>query len=553
MAGSVLTETKSLHIPAAYGEPPEGWTWSRLDDVSEGVFDCPHSTPKLTDTGPFVVRTQDIITGVFRADQAGRVSEETYAERIARVTPSRGDLLYSREGTYFGIAAEVPAKTRVCLGQRMVLIRPDKRRLDFSFLCHWLNSPIMAAHIHGYRDGTVAERLNLPTIRALPILIPPLAEQKAIAAVLGALDDKIELNRRMNATLEAMARALFQSWFVDFDPVRQNMDAKPAPCPIPEAENGTWFTYAIECQGGSVYIGQADNLRRRWKQHVDGKGAEWTKTHPPVALVFWETHDSLEAAVAREAKLKSGSGREWLKRKITERTSVRLPAGQAGAKLDGRPPAALDPATAALFPDSFQDSSLGPIPHGWEVYPLSEKIQLLSGGTPKTSEPTYWDGDIPWYSVRDAPSETDVWVIHTDKHVTKLGIANSAAQIFPEKTTIISARGTVGKLALTAVPMAMNQSCYGVRGITGYGDYFTYYSLREATAQLQQRTHGTVFDTITTETFKTLDCIFPTPQITAAFDKLVEPLLGQITANLHQSRTLATLRDTQLPKLLSGS
>ena len=272
--------------------------------------------------------------------------------------------------------------------------------------------------------------------------LPPLAEQKAIAAVLGALDDKIELNRRMNATLEAMARALFQSWFVDFDPVR--------------------------------------------------------------------------------------------------------------AKLDGRPPAALDPATAALFPDSFVETALGHIPHGWEVCPLSEKIQLLSGGTPKTSEPTYWDGDIPWYSVRDAPSETDVWVIRTDKHVTKLGIANSAAQIFPEKTTIISARGTVGKLALTAVPMAMNQSCYGVRGVTGYGDYFTYYSLREATAQLQQRTHGTVFDTITTETFKTLDCIFPTPKITAAFDKLVEPLLGQIRANLHQSRTLATLRDTLLPKLLSG-
>ena len=77
----------------------------------------------------------------------------------------------------------------------------------------------MAAHIHGYRDGTVAERLNLPTIRALPILVPPLPEQKAIAAVLGALDDKIELNRRMNATLEAIARALFQSWFVDFDPL----------------------------------------------------------------------------------------------------------------------------------------------------------------------------------------------------------------------------------------------------------------------------------------------------------------------------------------------
>ncbi len=300
----------------------------------------------------------------------------------------------------------------------------------------------MAAHIHGYRDGTVAERLNLPTIRALPILIPPLSEQKAISAMLGALDHKIELNRRMNVTLEAMARALFQNWFVDFEPVR--------------------------------------------------------------------------------------------------------------AKLDGRKPVGLDAATAAIFPDAFRASPLGLIPHGWEVCPLSEKIQILSGGTPKTSEPTYWDGDIPWYSVRDAPSESDIWVIHTDKSVTKLGVTKSAAQVLPHRTTIISARGTVGKLGLTAVPMAMNQSCYGIRGITGYGDYFTYYSLREATAQLQQRTHGTVFDTITTETFKTLDCIFPTPKITVAFDALVEPLLGQIRANLYLSRTLITLRDALLPRLLSG-
>src|SRR5690606_20923962 len=110
------------------------------------------------------------------------------------------------------------------------------------------------------------------------------------------------------------------------------------------------------------------------------------------------------------------------------------------------------------------------------------KIALLSGGTPKTSEPGYWDGDVPWYSVKDAPSETDVWVIQTEKQVTKLGIENSATQVLPEGTTIISARGTVGKLALIGKPMAMNQSCYGVRGAEGYADYFTYFLLRQATA-----------------------------------------------------------------------
>jgi type I restriction enzyme S subunit len=386
------------------------------------------------------------IGGGFKGDKFkyfdGEVPED-YVLKEGELVLTMTDL--SKQADTLGYPAIVPKPRgpRFLHNQRLgkVLIKRGAE-LDRGFLFYLLRTAEYRNEVLASATGTTVKHTSPGRILAHKASFPPLAEQKAIAAVLGALDDKIELNRRMNATLEATARALFQSWFVDFDPVR--------------------------------------------------------------------------------------------------------------AKLDGRPPAALDPATAALFPASFQESSLGPIPRGWDVCPLSEKIQLLSGGTPKTSEPTYWDGDIPWYSVRDAPSETDVWVIHTDKHVTKLGIANSAAQVFPEKTTIISARGTVGKLALTAVPMAMNQSCYGVRGIAGYGDYFTYYSLREATAQLQQRTHGTVFDTITTETFKTLDCIFPTPKITAAFDKLVEPLLGQIRANLHQSRTLATLRDTLLPKLLSG-
>lgn len=418
------------------------WKKERLSDLCSEIADCPHSTPLWTDSGVLVLRSQNIRNGRLDLSAKSYTDEAHFEQRSRRARLRGGDLVITREAP-MGEVCLIPDGLRCCLGQRMVMLRPDPKKCHSRFLLYSIQSRVVQDEIKvNEGTGSTVSNLRIPLLEALPIPHPPLAEQKAIAAVLGALDDKIELNRRMNATLEAMARALFQSWFVDFDPVR--------------------------------------------------------------------------------------------------------------AKLDGRPPAALDPATAALFADSFQDSPLGPIPQGWEVCPLSEKIQLLSGGTPKTSEPTYWDGDIPWYSVRDAPSETDVWVIHTDKHVTKLGIANSAAQIFPEKTTIISARGTVGKLALTAVPMAMNQSCYGVRGITGYGDYFTYYSLREATAQLQQRTHGTVFDTITTETFKTLGCIFPTPEITAAFDKLVEPLLGQIRANLHQSHTLATLRDTLLPKLLTG-
>jgi type I restriction enzyme S subunit len=236
MAGDSLAEAKSLHLPSRFGDLPAHWSWLRLEDACEGVFDCPHSTPKLVSTGPFVVRSQDIITGIFRTEKAARVSEETYRERTLRVVPARGDILYSREGTYFGIAAEVPKDARVCLGQRMVLIRPKDGVMDFRFLRHWLNSPIMASHIHGYRDGSVAERLNLPTIRALPVVVPPIREQRGIAHILGTLDDKIELNRRMNETLEAMARALFKSWFVDFDPVRARAEGRYPGLPGPLAD-----------------------------------------------------------------------------------------------------------------------------------------------------------------------------------------------------------------------------------------------------------------------------------------------------------------------------
>jgi type I restriction enzyme S subunit len=429
-------EPKSLHVPAAYGEPSAGWTWSRLDDVSEGVFDCPHSTPKLTDTGPYVVRTQDIITGVFRADQAGRVSEETYAERIARVTPSRGDLLYSREGTYFGIAAEVPERTRVCLGQRMVLIRPNKCRLDFRFLRHWLNSPIMAAHIHGYRDGSVAERLNLPTIRALPILIPPLAEQKAIAAVLGALDDKIELNRRMNATLEAVVRALFQSWFVDFDPVR--------------------------------------------------------------------------------------------------------------AKLDGRQPVGMDTATAALFPASFQDTPLGEIPNGWRIGTLGELVELRTDRVDATPAKDH----LRYIALENMPSKS------IDLSGFQLGSAvNSSIIAFRKGDTLFgSMRPYFHKVGLAFFDGITRTTTFVLRPRK---DSFRHFALLQffsddVVAHATTASVGTTIPYVKWESLDSYRIPIPSDSLLAAFDKTISPLVKRIAAHGEESRTLATLRDTLLPKLLSG-
>src|SRR5690348_11876732 len=132
-------EAKHLHIPTTAHRFPSAWSWVRLEDACSGIFDCRHSTPKLANDGPLMVRTQDILSVVLSGEEAAHVSEETYTERTRRAVPREGDLLFSREGTYFGIAAEVLSGVRVCLGQRMVLIRPAPERVHHRFLRYWLN------------------------------------------------------------------------------------------------------------------------------------------------------------------------------------------------------------------------------------------------------------------------------------------------------------------------------------------------------------------------------------------------------------------------------
>src|ERR1019366_4231983 len=115
----------------------------------------------------------------------------------------------------------------VRINSGMVLLRADESKLWPRFLFQFVRSPLFKEQVAALTTGSAQPQLPIRDIRRVEIPLPPLAEQKAIAAVLGALDDKIELNRRMNATLEAMARALFQSWFVDFDPVRAKLDGRP--------------------------------------------------------------------------------------------------------------------------------------------------------------------------------------------------------------------------------------------------------------------------------------------------------------------------------------
>ncbi len=198
------------------------------------------------------------------------------------------------------------------------------------------------------------------------------------------------------------------------------------------------------------------------------------------------------------------------------------------------------------------ESELGLIPEGWEPTTLSKMIELIGGGTPKKSEPSFWGGDIPWFSIKDAPSDGDVFVLDTCKKITKEGLSKSSTKLLPEGVTIISARGTVGRLALVGTPMAMNQSCYGVNGAQGVGPFYNYFNLKQAIEILQQNTHGAVFDTITQNTFETVQTVKGDSNLILMFDEKVSGAMEKIKENLRESNALSELRDTLLPKLLSG-
>ncbi|MBR0913934.1 restriction endonuclease subunit S [Bradyrhizobium japonicum] len=214
----------------------------------------------------------------------------------------------------------------------------------------------------------------------------------------------------------------------------------------------------------------------------------------------------------------------------------------------------LDPSRAAvlaaLFPAAFSDDGL---PVGWRSEAYSDFVSIIGGGTPKTSEKSYWDGDIPWFSVADTPAGTDLFVFDTEKRITQAGLEGSSARLVPAGTTIISARGTVGNLAIAARDMAFNQSCYALRSLEGDRPFFTYLATAHLVQKLKAMAHGSVFSTITRQTFEGV--AFPNggSLVMDSFEVEVCPLFERVRAAVHESKALAEIRDYLLPRLMSGA
>lgn len=179
----------------------------------------------------------------------------------------------------------------------------------------------------------------------------------------------------------------------------------------------------------------------------------------------------------------------------------------------------------------------------WQDTILSDVIELIGGGTPKTAVSKYWNGDIPWLSVADFNTGKK-YVQNTEKYITKLGFENSSTSLLNKGDIIISARGTVGVVSMLGSPMAFNQSCYGVRAKDSTFNEYVYYLLKDAVNKLLQISHGGVFDTITRDTFKEIVILLPPLREQKAIAKVLSSLDDKIDLLHRQNKTLEALAET---------
>ncbi len=199
---------------------------------------------------------------------------------------------------------------------------------------------------------------------------------------------------------------------------------------------------------------------------------------------------------------------------------------------------------------SFVESPLGEIPEGWEVKPFTCIADVLSGGTPKTDIAHYWDGEIPFFTPRDAPD--CFYLQDTEKHITDAGLAKCASLLYPPDTVFITARGTVGKVALPAVDMAMNQSCYALRAKAGVSQRFLFLLTLQQVQYLKMNTGGATFDTIVVDTFRRMEVVAPPTTIVSNFSNRIDPIFDQVNTLQCLVQNLCRTRDLLLPRLLSG-
>ncbi|MNF75883.1 EcoKI restriction-modification system protein HsdS [compost metagenome] len=220
---------------------------------------------------------------------------------------------------------------------------------------------------------------------------------------------------------------------------------------------------------------------------------------------------------------------------------------------EGLEPEGMDAATAALFPESFEDSELGLVPSGWVVKPIGDAVDCIGGGTPNTKEPSYWEpAEHAWTTPKDLSGLQSPVLLNTERKLSKLGLAKVSSGLLSAGTLLLSSRAPIGYLAIAQMPIAVNQ---GYIAIPSGGELSPLYMLfwcRQNMEGIKARANGSTFMEISKKAFRPIPALVPSAKVLVAFANVADPLFERLIENERQAQTLTKLRDTLLPRLISG-
>ena len=412
------------------------WQELRIDDLGKVVTGKtpPTSKPEFYG-GETQFLTPTDMDGRRTIDKTLRYLSDEGVNKVHSSLLPKGSVSVSCIGSDMGKAVVVGSKTITNQQINSIIVNDE-----FDNLFVYYNLSGRKDEIQFLASGAAQPIMNKTDFSNLPINVPNIKNQKAIASVLGALDDKIENNRRMNETLEEMARAIFKSWFVDFDPVH--------------------------------------------------------------------------------------------------------------AKAAGNAPAHMDADTAALFQSSFGDDGL---PVGWKNSIIGDEVEIFGGGTPSTKEPTYWDGgEFNWCTPKDLSPLVSPVLLNTSRKITERGLKKISSGLLPEGTLLMSSRAPVGYLAISQIPVAVNQGFIAMKCTKRLSNLYALFWCQQNMDRIKNNAGGSTFAEISKTNFKPISIICPSEEVITAFDLYIGPVFSKVVSNLRENKTLAELRDTLLPKLMSG-
>ena len=409
-----------------------------LKEAGITLIDCVHATPTEQPSGYPYIAIPQMKDGTIDFQTARKINERDYVEWTKKAKPQKHDVVLSRR-TNPGVTATFGNNTEFALGQNLVLLRANGEAVLPEFLRWLVVSPDWWGQIKKYNNvGAVFDSLKCADVPRFELPIPPRRTQKAISKLLTALAEKIELNRRMNETLEVMAKAIFKDWFIDFGPTRAKMEGKV----------------------------------------------------PYLAPEIWSS-----------------------------------------------------------FPDEMDDEG---IPVGWIQSTIGECFNVVGGSTPSTQQSEFWDGGIAWVTPKDLSSLSSPILLATERTITKAGLAKIGSGLLPLGTVLLSSRAPIGYVAISHIPVAINQGFIALIPNGQLPSEFGFLWVKENMELIKQYANGSTFLEISKTNFRPLHAIIGGSKVIETFRSIVSPMFDKIAANEEESRDLCRLRDLLLPKLMSG-